>query len=183
MRSDASPAIQLGTNSVEGLLSCDGATTTCSGGKVSAVGGGSSPVNATTVRLTDSQIANLTTVPITIIPAQGANTVIEIVQAMYVYKNVGQSFTGGGAGGLYYNNSSSFQADGGDQQVPIGGSSGGPSGGPSAIGLSYANNNLIVLSGMVNEPVTYSNFNAAYTGSGGENSMVLTVLWISVPSQ
>jgi hypothetical protein len=142
---------------------------------------GTATITRTTVRLTNSQIANLTTTPITIVPAQGANTIVEVVQAMYVYVNSGQSFTEGGPGGLYYNNNASFAADGGDQQVAIGGSGGG--GSASAIGLSYANNNLLDIANMVNQPVTYSNFNAPYTGSGGGNEVVVTVLWISVPTQ
>jgi hypothetical protein len=133
--------------------------------------------NATVVRLTDAQIANLSTVPIEIVPAQGPNTIVEVIQTNYVYNNEGQSFTAGGGGGLYYDNDSAFTADGGDQQVPIGGPSGPPTGGPSALSVGYANNNLLVLSGMVNKPLTYSNFNANYSGSGGDNSMIVTVAW------
>jgi hypothetical protein len=41
MRSDAAPAVQLGTSGQPGLLQCDGATTTCSGGVITAVAGAS----------------------------------------------------------------------------------------------------------------------------------------------
>jgi len=66
MRSDASPAIQLGTNAVKGLVSGDSSTINCVAGVCSAVAGGTgtvSSVSVTTANGVSGTVANPTTTP------------------------------------------------------------------------------------------------------------------------
>ena len=183
MRSDSAPAIQLGTNGQKGLLQCDGTSTSCSGGIVSAASGtvqscgviAPGTVATCTVRLNNAQLSALLGSPVPVIAAQGANTLVQVIESYYVYTVGSQTFTAGGPAGLYYaGNACSYSADGGDSSIPL----------SNNATLATADNaaNETAISFIVNQGVVYIGCVLNYSGGTG-NSMVLTVTWTSIPTQ
>jgi hypothetical protein len=110
-------------------------------------------VMVTTARVTNAQLQALVEKPLTVIKAQGSNTIIVLLGSFIRLETGSSPFASGGPAQLAYNNSQTASINASGFRDPS----------------------------TINQPITLSNFNAEYAGGVG-NEWVLTVLWIVVPS-
>lgn len=120
-------------------------------------------IQYTSVHLTSSQIKNLTTVPITLIAAPGANKYIELVSVSVVYLYGTTTYTAGATTFIGYGNGTSV----------IGGLASGFAtttftGGVSQVSFQAANQpQADSVTSIVNQPITTANFTTDFaTGDG-----------------
>jgi hypothetical protein len=142
-------------------------------------------VNKTTVNISSSQILNAATTPVTIIPAQGANTVIGVVSSFYAFTYGSAAYTATSPDpGLWYGTPSGcpsleppatcFPADNNDQSVETSTSDAIAS--SSGAGISFATTSF---GSLANTAVTYFNAGGAFVSGNG--TMRITVIWTTYP--
>lgn len=165
------------------IVGASGITTSGAGNTVTINGNGVIPITVV-VTITSLQIKALHASPITIVPAQGANTII-VVQTALGYLTYGgtNAFTGGGTVTLFYESSAGTIAIG---------PSGAPMmnttqmqatsdqiGGTTFTNLQAVGATVTGPTGVVNQPIVCGNSGADFTGNAAnDNTLTITCTYV-----